>query len=62
VQNEQPVKPKVTYNVHVVTLELPLTAADVDDIREEGGYVRFYDGEVPVVIVPVNHLIAAAVA
>lgn len=60
VVDEQPVKPKVTYAIHVNGLPLPLVVA-CDDIREEGGYIRYYDGDVPVAIVPVGQLIAAVV-
>lgn len=58
--DEQPVKPKVTYAVHVNGLPLPLIVT-CDDIREEAGYIRYYDGEIPVAIVPVGQLIVAAV-
>lgn len=58
--DDQPVKPKVTYAVHVNGLHMPLTVT-CDDIREEGGYIRYYDGEIPVAIVPVGQLMAAAV-
>ena len=58
--DDQPVKTKVTYAVYVNGLPMPLIVT-CDDIRDESGYIRYYDGDVPVAIVPVGQLIAAAV-
>jgi len=60
VSDDQPVKPKVTYAVQVDGLEHAISVT-CDDVREEGGYIRFYDGEIPAAILPVGRLVAAAV-
>lgn len=52
-----PVKPRIDYSVFVDHLLMPLQVT-CDDVVEEGRYMRFMDGDVPAVIVPIDRLAA----